>query len=301
MGKPIAGRNKSPFGADGITVDTAVLKDGTELSNIKISKQRSDVMFDLLDGSTVHTFLELTGKDADGQVLKADSEGFSVKPGQFVIAIRDDAGAVQGYATKLLLNKAVLADGSVVYLRDYTAQEIIPAEDIEVSESDFDVSFSGVNGSGVATVDADIENVAVSFAPENGLSNGDTVTVTAKADSGYTVNGKAQDTFDFEVSGLTVLVESFTIDPNAVTVAADETATANITFIRPTNADDKTFKVEVADEDIATATISGTTVTITGVTDGETTFTVTSNDGNVSHEGSITVSTEVEEVSVDPK
>ena len=86
-----------------------------------------------------------------------------------------------------------------------------------------------------------------------------------------------------------VLVESFTIDPKDIAVETGSQATANLTFVRPTNATDKTFNVSVADDSVATVSISGTKLTITGVKAGDTTFTVTSNDGNVSNDGTITV------------
>ena len=86
-----------------------------------------------------------------------------------------------------------------------------------------------------------------------------------------------------------VLVDSFTIDPTSASVSIGETVNASLTYVRPVNAADKTFKVSVNDTSIATASISGTTITLTGVSEGETEYTVTSNDGNAFRTGNVTV------------
>lgn len=128
MGKPIAGRNKSPFGIDGINVDAAVLSDGTQLTNVRISKQRSINVFDLIsaDGATLYPFVKITGVDADGVALDvaddADALVGKLAAGTFCISIIDAEDTVVGFAVRLLLNKVVLQSGSVVFLADYTGQ-----------------------------------------------------------------------------------------------------------------------------------------------------------------------------------
>lgn len=128
MGKPIAGRNKSPFGVDGINVDAAVLSDGTQLTNVRISKQRSIHVFDLIsaDGTTLYPFVKITGVDANGVALDvaddADTLVGKLAAGTFCISVVDTEGDVVGFAVRLLLNKVVLQDGSVKYLSDYTGQ-----------------------------------------------------------------------------------------------------------------------------------------------------------------------------------
>lgn len=127
MGKPIAARNKYPFGVDGIVVAGAVLKDGTKLTNIKISKQRSDVVFDLLstDGNTLYQFLSLTSKDKDGIELdksKTDAELVDLLlPGTFYIRAIDTEGVDQGFIFSLQLNKVILSTGLPVYNWDIKA------------------------------------------------------------------------------------------------------------------------------------------------------------------------------------
>lgn len=128
MGKPIAGRNKSPFGVDGINVDAAVLSDGTQLTNVRISKQRSIHVFDLIsaDGTTLYPFVKITGVDANGANLSVSDSASTLAGklanGTFCISVVDTDGDVVGFAVRLLLNKVVLQDGSVQYLSDYTGQ-----------------------------------------------------------------------------------------------------------------------------------------------------------------------------------
>ena len=128
MGKPIAGRNKSPFGVDGINVDAAVLSDGTQLTNVRISKQRSINVFDLIsaDGATLYPFVKITGVDATGANLSVADDATTLAGklanGTFCIGIVDADGDVAGFAIRLLLNKVVLQDGSVQFLTDYTGQ-----------------------------------------------------------------------------------------------------------------------------------------------------------------------------------
>lgn len=75
--------------------------------------------------------------------------------------------------------------------------------DIKVAKSDLTVAFAGEDGAGTASVTKKPDNTTTRLSKASGLSNGDTVTVTVTAAAGYTVNGKASDTFDFTVSGLT--------------------------------------------------------------------------------------------------
>lgn len=75
--------------------------------------------------------------------------------------------------------------------------------DIPVAKSDLTVAFAGEDGAGTASVTKKPANTTTRLSKASALSNGDVVTVTVTAAAGYTVNGKASDTFDFTVSGLT--------------------------------------------------------------------------------------------------
>ena len=150
--------------------------------------------------------------------------------------------------------------------------------------------------------DATDKTVTYTIEDAEGLtvSNTGLISWTADTPSGTyqttvtTTDGGLTDTHSLTLTEPIILVDSFTIDPKSVSVEVGDTATTALTYVRPTNATDKTFNVAVDDETVATATISGTTITFTGIAEGETTFTVASNDGNVSNNGTVTV-TEPEE------
>lgn len=76
-------------------------------------------------------------------------------------------------------------------------------QDITVAKSDITVAFAGTDGAGTASVTNKPANTTSRLSKASALTNGDTTTVTITAADGYTVNGKASDTFDFTVSGLT--------------------------------------------------------------------------------------------------
>lgn len=83
----------------------------------------------------------------------------------------------------------------------FEAPELV---DITVTKSKLTVTFAGANGEGTASVTKKPANTTTRLNKASALSNDDTVTVTVTAAAGYTVNGKASDTFDFTVAGLTV-------------------------------------------------------------------------------------------------
>lgn len=134
MGKPIAARNKFSFGSSGILVLSAVLKDGTKLNKIHISKQRSNSEFDLLsnDKKTIYPFLKLTGLDKNGVLIPNDATYEEIlnllSPGTFCVKIYKSPTVVAGYARKFLLNKVILEDGSSIYGAYYNNTQRDPSE-----------------------------------------------------------------------------------------------------------------------------------------------------------------------------
>ena len=129
MGKPIARRDQFPFDISGINVNAAVLKDGTELTTINISKQRSTIMFDLQSktGDSLYEFLQITALDKNKQplLLSDTDEELAAKldPGKFCIKVYDtEKDELVGFAMKLFLNKIILGDGSSFYLNSYASQ-----------------------------------------------------------------------------------------------------------------------------------------------------------------------------------
>lgn len=79
MAKPIAGINEYPYGICGFIVDGALLKNGTVLKNVRIYKQRSIHMYDLIDPNTnvIYQKVQITGYDTSNRILdynKTDDE-----------------------------------------------------------------------------------------------------------------------------------------------------------------------------------------------------------------------------------
>ena len=133
MGKPIAGRDKFPYGAEGIVVAGAKLQDGTVLTDIRISKQRSVLVFDLLDSGTVHQKLTITSKDEDGVELdlSGDDAALAAKllPGTFFVRAVNTAGDLLGFVVRFQLKKVIVSDGESVFDMDYTkGTNVIPVE-----------------------------------------------------------------------------------------------------------------------------------------------------------------------------
>lgn len=124
MGKPIAGRDKFPYGAEGIVVAGAKLQDGTVLTDIRISKQRSVLVFDLLDAGTVHQKLSITSKDEAGVELDVSGDdadlAASLKPGTFFVRAVNTAGVQRGFVVRFQLKKVIVSDGKSVFDMDYS-------------------------------------------------------------------------------------------------------------------------------------------------------------------------------------
>lgn len=216
MGKPIAGRNKSPFGVAGINVDAAVLSDGTKLTNVRISKQRSVNVFDLLsaDGSTLYPFVKITGVDADGVNLDPAEDAAALAdvlaPGSFCISIVDADENVLGFAVRLLLNKVVLQDGSVVFLTDYSGQgEIVP----EV----VDVTGVTVMPTSVALDIGDTQQLVPTVVPNDATDP--SVTYSSASDAIATVSS----------TGLITAVAEGTVNITVTTVDGSFTAVCEVT------------------------------------------------------------------------
>ena len=76
-----------------------------------------------------------------------------------------------------------------------------------------------------------------------------------------------------------VLVSSITANPTSVTLTNGGTATFTYTVL-PENATDKSVTVTADNTEFATVAVVGNTVTVTGVSAGETTITLYTNDGS---------------------
>lgn len=292
MGKPIAGRNKSPFGVSGIVVDAAVLSDGTKLTNVRISKQRSINVFDLIsaDGLTVYPFVKITGVDKTGANLNTSASASALADalpnGTFCISIANASGVVSGFAVRLLLNKVVLQDGSVVFLDSYSSQGVIAVASVSLNKITSAILVNGTEQLTATVLPAGATNKSVTWsssAPSiatvsstglvTGVSNG-SATITAT-----TVDGSKTATCAYTV---TTAVQSVAFANKTATVAVGSTV-EDSTAITPSNASNLTRTFTSSDPTVATvAPKAGAThiAVITGVKAGTATITVTTADGS---------------------
>lgn len=120
MSRCIAAKGKLPFGNSGINISAALTKDGTEMVNLKIHKQRSDSMFDLIDPSTgvIYTYMTAVTTDKNKNSLdvnKTDSQLLKlISRGQFFIRIKNENGNTLGFWTKFLENKVQTNNGNLI-------------------------------------------------------------------------------------------------------------------------------------------------------------------------------------------
>jgi hypothetical protein len=299
MGKPIAGRNKSPFGIDGINVDAAVLSDGTQLTNVRISKQRSNNIFDLVsaDGITLYPFVQITGVDANGVNLSvSDSDSVlagKLANGTFCISIVDTSGDVVGFAVKLLLNKVVLQDGSVQFLSNYTGQGelTIAVTGVTVAPSTAAVLVGATSQLSATVAPADATNKTVAWTssvPANatvsstglvtGVANGSSVITATTSDGSFTSTSTVT---------VTTAVTSVTLAPVTVTLSLAGTNTQQLTpTVLPATASNTAVTYVSSAPTIASVSASGL---VTGLIAGNATITVTTSDGSHTATSSVTV------------
>ncbi|EBS4516568.1 hypothetical protein DQT32_04065 [Salmonella enterica subsp. enterica serovar Braenderup] len=135
MAKPIAGINDYPYGVCGFIVDGALLKNGTKLKGLRIYKQRSINIFDLIDpvSEVVYQKVQLTGYNASNNVLDyslTDDQILDIIPvNTFYVRGYNDVMTQYGFVIRFLLNKVVLSNGT--YLYDiYTPECGIPTPDL---------------------------------------------------------------------------------------------------------------------------------------------------------------------------
>ncbi|AFC21933.1 virion structural protein [Cronobacter phage vB_CsaM_GAP32] len=135
MAKPIAGTNDYPYGVCGFVVDGALLKNGTKLKNVRIYKQRSINVFDLIDpvSNVIYQKVQLTGYNTNNRVLDyslSNDELLEVIPvNSFFVRGYNDVMSQYGFVIRFLYNKVVLSNG--IYLYDmYTPECNIPTPDL---------------------------------------------------------------------------------------------------------------------------------------------------------------------------
>lgn len=135
MAKPIAGINDYPYGVCGFIANGVHFHNQTTATNLRIYKQRSDVMFDLIDPATmiVAQKLLLTGVDLMGYPLDyslSDAQLINMIPrNTFFMRGYNPSHTIEGFVVRWLLNKKILSNGKVLY-DIYTPECSIPPIDI---------------------------------------------------------------------------------------------------------------------------------------------------------------------------
>lgn len=299
MGKPIAGRNKSPFGVNGINVDAAVLADGTKLTNVRISKQRSINMFDLLsaDGATLYPFVKISGVDKDGVNLDPaddnDTLADNLANGTFCISIVDTAGDVLGFAVRLLLNKVTLQDGSTVFLADYTGQGqaavAVTGVDVAPATAALNVGATQQLTATVAPTDATDKTVAWTSSAPSIATVSTSGLVTAVANGSATITATTTDGSFTDTSAITVTTAVTGVDltPATVTLSLAGTTTQQLTAtVAPATASNQAVTYVSSAPSIATVSSTGL---VTAVATGSATITVTTTDGSFTDTTAVTV------------
>lgn len=135
MARPIAGINDYPYGVCGFIANGVHFHNQTTSTNLRIYKQRSDVMFDLIDPNTMKITqkLLLTGVDLLGYPLDyslTDDQLVNMIPrNTFFMRGYNPSNTIQGFVVRWLLNKKILSNGKVLF-DIYTPECGIPPIDI---------------------------------------------------------------------------------------------------------------------------------------------------------------------------
>lgn len=191
MARPIAGINDYPYGVCGYIVNGVHFHNQTTATNLRIYKQRSDVMFDLIDPNTmiVTQKLLLTGVDVLGYALDyslSDAQLVNMIPrNTFFVRGYNPSHTIEGFVVRWLLNKKILSNGKVLY-DIYTPECGIPPIDISniivnpVQEGD--TSITGVIVVPGGTVNTDGMVVKVT------LPDGTVIEGTVNPDGSFTID-----------------------------------------------------------------------------------------------------------------
>lgn len=211
MVHPIAGRNQYPFTINGIIVDGAKIQGVEFVKGLFIYKQRSAIVYDLIDvDGVIYEFVEITWTSTDGVDLDYfDNSSVivkQIKDNSFFIKIQDIQRNIFGFITLMQLNKVKVHTGDYIYYNQDDDYSLLSVRCIP------------------ATVQAkknDIVSIGVQFMPEdfpntNGVWSASN---TAVAQMGRSISPNA--TFDCLEIGHTIVV----FNPDANTKLA---ATAHI-------------------------------------------------------------------------
>lgn len=297
MGKPIAGRDKFPFGITGIVVAGAKLADGTASTDLRISKQRSVVRFDLQDatGASLYSKLLITSKDSSGVELdftKSDSElSASLLPGTFYVRAVNEDDVQKGLVVRFQLNKVVVSDGTSVFDMDFSkgtdGAVVVTGITLNKSTSAIKVGATETLVPTIAPANASVKTVAWSTSAASIATVSASGVVTAVANGSATITATSTDGAKTAscVYTVTTAVVSITATPATASIAVAGTQQISQTF-SPTTASNKNVTYTSSAPAVATVNSSGL---VTGVSAGSATITVTTQDGSKTSTSVITV------------
>lgn len=152
MAHPIAGVNEYRYGECGYIVDGALLKNNVKLKNIRIFKQRSVNIFDLMDYDTnvIYQYVRITGYDSNNDVLdysKTDDELLNEIPvNTFFVRGYNSDMSVTGFVIRFQNNKVCLADGRYMFDMYVPECSIGPIDIGEVTVSTIAIGTTTVTG-----------------------------------------------------------------------------------------------------------------------------------------------------------
>lgn len=190
MARPIAGINDYPYGVCGFIANGVRFHNQTTATNYRIYKQRSDVMFDLIDPSTevVTQKLLLTGVDITGVPLDyslTDSQLVNMIPrNTFFVRGYNNSHTIEGFVVRFLYNKKILSNGKVLY-DIYTPECGIPP---------IDISNIIVN----PVQDGDVQITGTIVVP-GGVVNTNDMVITATLPDGTILTGTVNPDGSFEI------------------------------------------------------------------------------------------------------
>lgn len=298
MGKPIAGVGQFPFTPNGKKVNAAKI-DGTDhVGNLSIYKQRSDIVYDLMDdANVVYQHITITSRDKDLMPMDvATSDATLVtnlKNNTFFIKETDPSSGASDFVHVFHLHKTILSSGKVIFEQNTIQPPVVNVTGVTVSPSTLsgNVGSTGQLAATVLPADATDPSVAwtssdntVCTVNDSGLVSylkAGSATVTAT-----TTDGEFTGTSAVTVTTPVVNVTGVTLDKTTITAVVGDSPTQLTATVAPSNATNKA--VTWQSSNTAACTVSNTGL-VTIVAEGSSTITVTTTDGNKTATCAVTI------------
>ena len=275
-----------------VAIDDVTITTGEALSDIDVSSTFADEDGDALTYTVASSDEAVATASINGSTLSLSEEGVGTTT--ITVTANDGNGGTISDEFTVSINAPTNNAPTVsVAINDVTITTGDALDPVVLSsifaDADGDVLTFTVASSNEAVVTASIENVIVVLLTEVGVGSA-VITVTADDGNGGTVN----DEFTVSISAL----------PNNPPTVSSEIANVTITTgdalndinvsntFADADGDALTYTVASSDEAVVTASINGSTLSLTEVAEGNATITVTANDGNggtVSDEFKVTI------------